>query len=139
MTDDNGTEPPRAPSQGPKLAELVGRLFADLETLLVQELALLRVETGETLGTMLGSGLLLLGGFAVACVGGGAMIAALIMLLGMVLPMWMAAALVGALAIASGVGLALVARRRLMRATFLPERTLRSLRAAGAWARDELT
>jgi len=121
------------------LAAILSRLFRESETLVLQQLALLRAELGENAGRLIGAVALLLAGVAVAVIGGLALVAAVILLLGQVMPLWAAAALVGAVVTALGVVLVLVGRRRVAQAGLVPRRSWQAVRETGDWLREELT
>lgn len=134
MADHDATPP-----HPPGLTALLGQLFHDAETLLLQQFALLRAEMGENAGRMIGGVLVLLAGAAVALIGGLALIAAVILLLGRVMSLWAASALVGVAVAAIGMALILYGRRLVARASFVPRQSLQVLHETGDWLRDELT
>jgi hypothetical protein len=121
------------------LVDLLSQLFRDAETLLLQEFALFRAELAENAGRFAGGVLVILAALLIVLIGVVALMAAATLLLGKVLPPWLACALVGILVIAGGVLLGLYGRRLIARAALTPERTLQSLRETGAWIREELT
>ncbi len=123
----------------PGLAALLARLFRDSETLLLQQLALVRAEIGENAGRLAGGMAVLLAGIAVCLMGGLALVAALILLLGQVMPLWAAAAAVGLAVAALGAALVLYARRQLARASLVPRQSWQVMRETGDWLKDELT
>jgi Putative Actinobacterial Holin-X, holin superfamily III len=131
--DQGGTRP-----QDATLAALLGQLFRDAETLLLQELALFRAELGENAGRLAGGAIFVVAGVAVALIGGLALVGALIVVLGAVMPFWLASALVGAVFCGSGAALILYGRRLIARASLLPRQTWHSLRETGEWLGDEL-
>jgi putative superfamily III holin-X len=131
--DQSGMRP-----QDATLAALLGQLFRDAETLLLQELALFRAELGENAGRLAGGALFVVAGVAVSLIGGLAVVAALIVLLGAIMPFWLASALVGALFCGSGAALILYGRRLIARATLVPRQTWHSLRETGEWLGEEL-
>jgi predicted signal transduction protein with EAL and GGDEF domain len=140
MEQGDGTEPPH--SETPReasLADLIRQIVADAERLLLQEFALLRAETGENLGRAIGAILLLAIGIVVCFCGALGIMAAAILLLGRLMPLWAASALVGGAILALGAVLLVVGWRRMARATVVPRRALQSLRETGAWAREETT
>jgi hypothetical protein len=140
MQDEAGAEQPHDPSRRePLLADLVAQLFKDAETLLLQEFALARAAIGEKFGRGVGGSVLLLAGIVTAFAGGLALIAALVLLLGNVMALWRASALVGIVIFSAGVAVALYGCRRVAQAGLVPRRTWQSLRETGAWAREELT
>ncbi len=123
----------------PGLAALLARLFRESETLLLQQLALLRAETGENARRLIGGVLVLLAGAGVCLVGGLALLAAIILLLGRVLPLWAAAAVVGGVVAALGAALMLYGRRLVARASLVPRQSWQVMRETGDWLREELT
>jgi di/tricarboxylate transporter len=123
----------------PELVELLSRLFADAEQLLLQELVLVRAEVGRSLGRVLGGTLLLFAGVLTVFSGGLALTAAVILELSRLVPPGVACALVGGLVTGAGLALVLYGWRLVARAAVVPRRTLRSLREVGELAREELT
>lgn len=121
------------------LAALLARLLRDSETLLLQQVALIRAELGENAGRLIGAVAVLLSGVAVGLVGFLALVAALILLLGRVMPLWAASALVGAVVTALGAGLVLYGRRLVARASLVPRQSWQVMRETGDWLREELT
>jgi Putative Actinobacterial Holin-X, holin superfamily III len=120
------------------LAALLGQLFRDAETLLLQELALFRAELGANAARLATGALVIGSGIAVALIGGLAMVAALVALLGAIMPIWLASALVGLIFCGSGGALILYGRRLIARASLVPRETWRSLRETGEWLGEEL-
>jgi len=118
---------------------LISQLFRDAEALLLQELALARAEIGENLSRAVGGTTLILAGVATAFSGGLALIAALVLLLGHVVPLWIACALVGIGICATSLALALYGRYLVAMVVVLPRRAVQSLHETDAWAREELT
>ena len=133
-SEDRGEHAP----QDARLATLLGQLFRDAETLLLQELALFRAELGANAGRLATGALVIAAGIAVALIGGLALVAALVALLGAVMPLWLAAALVGVVFCGSGGALILYGRRVIARARLVPRETWRSLRETGEWLGEEL-
>jgi Putative Actinobacterial Holin-X, holin superfamily III len=121
------------------LATLLARLWRDSETLLSQQLALLGAELGENADRLVLGVLALLAGTAVVLIGGLAIAAALILLLGRVMPLWVASALIGALATAAGAALAFYGRRLVARVSVVPPQSWHALRETVDWLRQELT
>ena len=133
-SEDRGERGP----QDASLATLLGQLFRDAEALLLQELALFRAELGANAGRLATGSLIIASGIAVALIGGLAMVGALVALLAAIMPVWLAAALVGAVFLGSGGALVLYGRRLIARASFVPRETWRSLRETGEWLGEEL-
>lgn len=128
MQQDASAGPQHDPS-GPEtaLVELLSRLFADAEQLLLQEIALVRAGLGESLDRVLGGTLLLFTGVLTVFSGGFALLAAVVLVLGHFVPPWAACALVGGLVSGAGLALVLYGRRLVARAIVVPRRTWRSL------------
>lgn len=124
--------------QDATLATLLGQLFRDAETLLLQELALFRAELGANAARLATGALVIAAGIAVALIGGLALVAALVALLGAIMPIWLAAALVGLVFCGSGAALILYGRHVIARASLVPSETWRSLRETGEWLGEEL-
>jgi hypothetical protein len=123
----------------PGLAALLTRLFRESETLMLQQLALFRAEIGENAGRFAGALAVLLAGLLLCLLGALALVAALILLLGKIMPLWLSAGLTGAAVAVLGAGLVLYARRRLARASLVPRQSWQAVRETGEWLRDELT
>jgi hypothetical protein len=121
------------------LATLLARLWRDSETLLSQQLALLGAELGENADRLVLGVLALLVGTAVVLIGGLAIATALILLLGHVMPLWVASALIGVLATAAGAALAFYGRRLVARVSVVPPQSWHALRETVDWLRQELT
>jgi hypothetical protein len=138
MADEAGPSGPSFPPE-PGLTQLLKQLFGEAETLLLQELALVRAEMGENAGKLIGGVFVLLAGVAVTSIGGLALAAALVLLLGLVMPLWLAAAVVGIAVTAIGAALMLYGRRVVARASLMPRRSWQSLRETSEWLREELT
>jgi hypothetical protein len=66
-------------------------------------------------------------------------VAALVLLLGLVMPLWLAAASVGIAVVGIGGTLVLYGRRLVARASLVPRQSWQSLRETGEWLREELT
>jgi hypothetical protein len=138
MADEAGPSGPCFPPE-PGLTQLLKQLFGEAETLLLQELALVRAEMGENAGKLIGGVFVLLAGVAVTSIGGLALVAALILLLGLIMPLWLAAAVIGVAVAAIGAALMLYGRRVVARASLMPRRSWQSLRETSEWLREELT
>lgn len=110
------------------LGELFGELSRETSTLVRQEVALAKTELTQT-ATEVGKdvGFLAVGG-AVAYAGFLAILAAIILALALVLPWWLAAAIVGV--VVAGVGGALIAKglAALKHADMAPRQTLNTLK-----------
>lgn len=118
--------PPLAPAaHEPPLKDVLVELWHNLEKLVRQEIALASAEIDvkaqrlktEATGVAIGAGLLLAGALA--------LVAAVILLLDLFLPAWLAALITGGVAAASG--FTLVKTKKPTAADIVPERTIHSL------------
>ncbi|GAA3447833.1 phage holin family protein [Planomonospora venezuelensis] len=110
-------------------AELVRQVSEGVSRLVRDELRLAKIELAEK-GRHAGRGAGLFGGAgAVALLGAGAVVAAVIILLAEVLPAWAAAAIVGAVLLAAAGLLGLLGKRQVDEiGSPAPERTIRSVK-----------
>lgn len=110
------------------LAELIGRLSNDLRLLAKEETALAKRELGERLDEAKRQATTLaLGASAVA---GGALVllAAAVLGLALIVPAWLAALVVGVVAVGGGGLLVMTGKARLSRVRVTPEQALKGLR-----------
>jgi hypothetical protein len=120
------------------LGELFSELLQDTRTLVNQEVELAKTEMSQKASSM-GKhvGFIAAGGF-VAYAGFLAIIAALIVGLGELMPMWLSALLVGV--IVAGVGYLLVQRglNKLKSESMAPQQTVRTLKENAQWAKEQV-
>jgi hypothetical protein len=118
------------------LSTLLSDLASETVELLRQELALFKAELQEKLSKA---------GIGAAAIAAAALIAfsgwlflllAAVFALDLVLPIWAAALVVGALVVAIAGALALYGKSRLRADALTPERTMRSLREDQAWIKE---
>jgi len=119
----------------------LGELFADLaretSTLVRQEVTLARTEmTQKATQVARDGGTIGIGG-AIAYAGFLAIVAALILGLGQVLPLWLSALIVGL--VVAGVGYGVIQRgvSALKRANLTPHETIETLKEDAEWAKDQ--
>lgn len=129
MADVANHRTPRTGSE-PSTAELVQRATEQVSRLVRDELALARAELTQK-GKHAGIGIGLFGGGgALALYGLGALVAATILLLALVLPAWAAALIVAVVLFLIAGVLALVGKKQVSQAVPpMPEATVRSVRA----------
>ncbi|MER7208660.1 phage holin family protein [Streptosporangium sp. NPDC000239] len=110
-------------------AELIRRMSQEVSRLVRDELRLAKLEFAEK-GRHAGLGAGLFGGAGVvALYGGGCLVAAVILLLALVMPAWVAAAVVGVVLLAVAAVLGLLGKRQVSEAVPpAPELTIESLR-----------
>ena len=120
------------------LGELFAELARETSTLVRQEVALARTELTQKV-TEVGrdSGKIGIGG-AIAYAGFLAIVAALILGLGQLLPLWLAALIVGL--VVAGVGYAVLQSglSALKRANIAPQETIETLKEDAEWAKDQM-
>ncbi|MFC7388116.1 phage holin family protein [Sphaerisporangium rhizosphaerae] len=129
-TDLGDGRPAANPYASLSTAELVRHLSEDVSRLVKDEIRLAAIElTGKGRKAGLGAGLFG-GAGVVALYGGGALVAALILLVAQALAPWIAALIVGVVLLIVAAVLALVGKRQVARATPpLPQEAIRSIKA----------
>jgi Putative Actinobacterial Holin-X, holin superfamily III len=120
----------------------IGRLLSDLARqsalLLRQEVALAKAEIFGKLSQLgTGAGLVAAGGILALC-GFIYLLAAATLALALVVDPWLAALIVGLLALIAGGVLAWVGRTRFQADNLVPRRSLRSLRDDAEWAKEQM-
>ncbi|GHH63897.1 membrane protein [Streptosporangium violaceochromogenes] len=117
------------PKEAMSTAELIRHMAEEVSSLVRDELRLARLEFAEK-GRHAGLGAGLFGGAGVvALFGGGSLVAAVIMLLALVMPAWLAAVIVGVALLIVAAILGLLGRYQLAEATPpAPRRTIESIR-----------
>lgn len=120
---------PRSKSDEATTAELIGRLSDDLRTLVRDEIRLAGLEIKRK-GKRAGIGAGMFGGAGlVAAYGLGALIAGAVLALGLVVPHWAAALIVGAALLVIAGALALFGRNQIGQATPpVPEKAIQGIR-----------
>jgi uncharacterized membrane protein YqjE len=129
-TDLGDGRPAANPYASLSTAELVRHLSEEVSRLVKDEIRLAAIElTGKGRKAGLGAGLFG-GAGVVALYGGGALVAALILLVAQALTPWIAALVVGVVLLIVAAVLALVGKRQVARATPpLPQEAIRSIKA----------
>lgn len=130
MTDQNADLRDRS------IGDLFGKLSAETSTLIRQEMELARAELTEK-GKQAGKGAGLFGGAAtVALLGAGAITAGIVMLLGLLIPDWLAAIVVGLVFVGIAALLGLRGRDEIQAATPpVPEQTVDTVKEDVQWAK----
>ena len=120
------------------LGELFSELATETSTLIRQEMQLARVELGQT-ASQVGKevGFIGLGG-AVTYAGVLAIIAAVILIIGQFIPMWLSALLVGILVAGVGYFLSQKHLSALKNLDVAPRATLETLKQDKDWAKEQL-
>ena len=114
------------------------RLGADLSRLVRQEMALARAEIVDKFAELgIGAGLVAVAG-ALAFAGLLYLMAAAMIGLAMVVPLWAAALIVGGVALLIAGALAMVGRAKMRANDLVPTRTIKTLRDDAVWAREQM-
>ncbi|MEU7984379.1 phage holin family protein [Streptosporangium canum] len=118
-----------SPKDALSTAELIRQMSEEVSRLVRDELRLAKLELAEK-GRHAGIGAGLFGGAGVvALYGGGALVAAVILLLALAMPAWAAAAIVGVVLLAVAAVLGVLGKRQVTEAVPpAPERTIESLK-----------
>jgi hypothetical protein len=120
------------------LGELFAELAREMSTLVRQEVVLARTEMTQKAAEIgRDSGTIGIGG-AIAYAGFLALVAALILGLGQLIPLWLSALIVGL--VVAGVGYAVLQRgvTALKRANLAPKETIETLKEDAEWAKDQM-
>ena len=117
---------------------LLADLARDLSRLVRQEMALARAEIVDKFGELgIGAGLVAVAG-ALAFAGLLYLMAAAMIGLAMVVPLWAAALIVGGVALLIAGALAMVGRAKMRANNLVPARTIKTLRDDAVWAREQM-
>lgn len=117
---------------------LLADLASETSVLFREELALFTAELREKLGLAGRAGIAVVAGGVMLSSGWLALLAAAILGLSTVLAPWLAALIVGAMAVAIGVVLLFVGKRGLDGDLLVPRRTIASLREDEAWLKERI-
>lgn len=123
------------PNDDPGVGELFARLAAETGVLMRQELSLVTLEISAKLRSMMRIIWVIGAGAVVLVLGFEVMIYAGIIRLGMELPLWLAAGIVGASLFVVGLIVFGIARGALRRVELLPLKTIETLKENKQWAR----
>ena len=118
------------------MAELLGRLAAETSVLMRQELSLATREMSEKLNSVMRTIWAMGAGIVVLILGFEVLIYAGLIRLGMELPLWIAAGIVGASLVVVGFIVLGLGRSALRRIELLPHKTIETLKENKEWARQ---
>lgn len=127
-------QPPDAPSIG----DLVSQLAQKTGVLVSQEVRLARTELTANAKVAGVNAAWAAGGGALALAGGLFLLTAVVLLLGEVMPYWLASLLVGLVTAAAGAAAAFKGIRALQGLDAVPRQTIRTLKEDTAWAKAQL-
>jgi uncharacterized membrane protein YqjE len=111
------------------LRDIVGEVADDARSLVRGEISLARAELEKKTDKLLAGGISLFAAMMLASVGLVLVLIALAQLLARVMPDWGASLVVGAIALAIGVAMALSARRALAPSGLVPDHTIHNVQA----------
>lgn len=121
------------------LGELFAELSRETSTLVRQEVNLAKTEmTQKAREVGKDAGFMAAGG-AVAYAGLLVLLAALVLLIGIWIPMWISALIVGVVVAGIGAFLVLRGRDRLMHTSMAPQQTVETLKENVTWAKEQTT
>lgn len=124
------------PSDEPGVGELFGRLAAETGVLMRQELSLVTLELSAKLRSMMSMICVMGAGVVVLVLGFEVVIYAGLIRLGMELPLWMAAGIVGGSLVIVGLIVLGLGRSALAHIELLPLKTIETLKESKQWARQ---
>ena len=119
------------------LGELFGELAQETGTLVRKEVELVKTEMTAKLSTAAKEAALVGLGGAIAHLGGMALLAALILGLGTLIPMWLSALIVGAVVCCTGGALAMSGVRKLKNIDPVPRMTVQTLKEDKRWLSEQ--
>lgn len=119
------------------LGELFGELAQETGTLVRKEVELVKTEMTSKLTTAAKDAALVGAGGAIAHLGGMALLAALILGLGTLIPLWLSALIVGAVVSGIGGALAMTGVRKLKNIDPVPRVTVQTLKEDKRWLREQ--
>lgn len=127
------------PSNEPSLGRLFSDLSNDFTNLVREELRLARVETMEKVSTATRSIVSMAAGGFIAYAGLLALLFMVILLLAEIMPMWLASAIVGIVAIVIGAIMIMGGRSALSNMTIVPEKTVETIKDDAEWVKEQVT
>lgn len=125
-------------SQPEPIGESVAKLLSDLEDLIRSEIRLARTEIIGNLWAPGQTALIIAAGSVLAVLGVAFLLIAIMFGLATVMPNWVAALIVGAVALIVGGGLARTGQQRLASLNPAPERAIQSLQEDAEWLRNRM-
>lgn len=121
----------------PSLGDLFAKLASDTSNLVRQEVALARTEMTQKASELGRDAGMVGAGGAIAYGGYLALLAALIIGLGAIMPLWLSALIVGVLALGGGGLLALSGINAIRRINLAPQQTIATLKEDAEWAKEQ--
>ena len=122
----------------PPIKELFGDLAHEMGTLVRQEVRLAQVEMTEKATYVGKQAAFIAAGGAIGVVGMLALVAALILGLGTLIPLWTSALLVGVVFVMGAIALAEIGVQKLKKLDPKPRQTINELKETSSWAQRQL-
>jgi uncharacterized membrane protein YqjE len=126
------------PGKERTMGELFSDLATEMKTLVRQEMELARTEISEIIARMMRDAAAIVAGGVVAMAAFLVFMAAAVLLLGLVIPYWASALVIGAVLAVVAFVLVQKGRKDLQRAHLTPEKTTESLKETAKWAKAQL-
>lgn len=123
--------------ESPSLGDLFGKLSRELGMLVRQEMELAKTELSEKASRATRSGAMVGMGGAMAHAGALGIMAGIVLLLGLVIPLWAAALLVGVVVAGIGYGIIQTNLKTLKHIDPTPRQTLQTLKEDALWAKQQ--
>jgi hypothetical protein len=121
------------------LGTLFSELSTDLSTLVRQEIELARTETTEKVSTAARSAGALVAGGLIAYAGVIVVLIAVAILLGEIMPLWLAMLIVGLVVLVIGAIMAISGKNKLANLNVVPEKTVETLKEDARWAKEQVS
>jgi uncharacterized membrane protein YqjE len=126
------------PGKERTMGELFSDLATEMKTLVRQEMELARTEISEIIARMMRDAAAIVAGGVVAMAAFLVFMAAAVLLLGLVIPYWASALVIGAVLAVVAFVLVQKGRKDLQRAHLTPEKTTESIKETAKWAKAQL-
>ena len=123
--------------QEPRLTELFQDAFSRIQEIIRSEMRLAKAETREELGKAVKAGAVVGGGGVLSLYAFGLLLLAGVTALAVVVPLWLAFLLIGALTGITAAAMIGAGRHQLRRVHVRPERTISTVRENLEWARQQ--
>jgi hypothetical protein len=126
-------------SQQQSLGELFKALASDTGVLVRKEVELAKTEVAGKAKVVAKDGAMIAGGGVIAYYASFLLLAALVLALGTVMPLWASALLVGVVLAAVAGVLAFIGVKKLKKVEFAPRETIRTLEENKLWLREQMS
>ena len=123
--------------EGRAIGELLGDLYRDAERMIRLEIEFAKTEMTQKASRVGKNAGFLVAGGIVAYTGVLAIVAGIIALLGLVIPIWLSALIIGILIVGAGAFLAWKGLQTLRQESVTPQRTIDTLKENQEWMRDQ--